>query len=173
MEIRGSKGGRVSSSLNESAAKRIARLLCLFGSSFENEAVNALLAMRRLVAAEGLNFADIAILIENHEGEIEAKKYSDVDAELIFRRGLEKGVEKARKECAGRILSADYFDDDGEPRWLEITNYCQNNPAKSALKPNEQQFIDELPVKLRWRDPTPPMGGFLLSIFWKLRRSLK
>jgi hypothetical protein len=71
------------------------------------------------------------------------------------------------------MLSVDYFDDDGEPRWLEIANYCQNNPAKSTLKPNEQQFIDEMPVKLQWRNPTPPMGGFMLSIFWKLRRSLK
>ena len=161
------------SNLNESAAKRIARLLCLFGSAFENEAINALLAMRRLVSAEGLNFTDIATLIENHEGEIEAKKYSDADAEVIFRRGLEKGIEKTRKECGGRILSTDYFDDDGEPRWLEIARYCENNPAKNALKPNEQQFIDEMPVKLRYRDPTPPTGGYLLSMFWKLRRSLK
>jgi hypothetical protein len=60
----------MSTSLNESAAKRIARLLCLFGSGFENEAISALLAMRRLVAAEGLSFTDIATLVENHEGEI-------------------------------------------------------------------------------------------------------
>jgi len=160
-------------SLNESAAKRIARLLCLFGSSFENEAISALLAMRRLVVAEGLNFTDIATLIENHEGEIEAKKYSDADAEVIFRRGLEKGIEKTRRECGGRILSADYFDDDGEPRWLEITRYCRNHPSKNLLKPVKQELVDTLEAKSHWRGPSPPTIGFLLSVFWELRRSLK
>ena len=61
------------SALNEPLAKKIARLLRLFGSDFEGEAVNALMAMKRLITNEGLSFNDIATLIENHQGEIDLR----------------------------------------------------------------------------------------------------
>jgi hypothetical protein len=155
--------------LNKPIAKRIATLFRLLGSNFEGEVLNVVAAMERLLAAEGLAFHDIATVIENANGEIEQLKYSDSDAEVIFNRGVEKG----RTESCARVLSTDYFDEDGEPRWLEMANYCQTNPAKTRLKPNEQEFIDEMPAKLRWRAPSSNQGGFMLSIFWKLRGSLR
>jgi hypothetical protein len=155
--------------LNEPLARRIATLFRLLGSSYEGEVLGAVAAMKRLFAAEGLAFHDIATVIESCNGEIEERKYSDRDAELIFARGVEKG----RAESRGRSLSANYFDDDGEPRWAEIAKFCHEHPALRSLKPNEQEFIDELQVKLRWRSPSRAMGGFALSIFWKLGGSFK
>ncbi len=152
------------SALNEPTAKRIGKLVRMFGSPFENERHVALSKLRTLLGEERLAFSDIAVVIENADGEIEQLKYSESDAERIFAKGVEKG----RKENAGRALSAKFFDDDGEPCWSEIAKFCESNPARTSLKPNEQEFIDEMPAKLRWRSPTRPMGGFLLSIFWKL-----
>jgi hypothetical protein len=160
--------------LDRDAAKRISAILKkMLSSQFVGESQASVEVLKAVLARAGLTYHDLAVAIENYGeagvSEIEQRKYTDADAETIFQRGVEKG----RKECDGRMLSIDFFDDDGEPRWLAIADYCHNDPGKLALKPNEQQFIEEMPAKLRWRSPTPPMGGFLLSIFWKLRRSLK
>jgi hypothetical protein len=148
-------------------ARRIGALVRLQGSPLENEAFGAAAGLRRLVAGEGLDFNDIATLIENCNGAIETLKYSDGDAERIYARGIENG----REQCSGRSLSVDFFDDDGEPRWVEIAKFCQSN--QTGLNPKEQEFIDEMPSKLRWRMPSAGQGGFLLSIFWKTRGSLR
>jgi hypothetical protein len=148
-------------------AKRIGVLVRLLGSSFEGEAMGAATGLRRLLPAEGLAFSDIAVLIENCDGRVETLKYSEADAEAIFARGIETAAKRQPK----RVLSTDYFDDDGEPRWLEIANFCQSK--QTSLNPKEREFVDEMPVKLRWRMPSVAQGGFLLSIFWKLRGTLK
>jgi hypothetical protein len=150
-------------------AKRLGTMIRLLGSNFEDEALNTARAMRRFLPERGLNFSDLALLIENCDGRLEALCYSEAEAKAIFERGIERGKTQAN----GRCFSDRYFDDDGEPRWLEMAKYCQSNPAKTSLKSNEQEFIDELSAKLRWRTPTRPMSGFLLSIFWKLRGSFK
>ena len=150
--------------LSEPTAKRIGKLVRMFGSSFENERHVALSKLQTMLDEEGLTFNDIAVVIENGGGEIEQLKYSDSDLETIFTKGVEKG----RKENTAHALSKQFFDAGGEPRWEEIAKFCESNPARTSLKPNEQEFIDEMLVKLRWRSPTRPMGGFLLSIFWKL-----
>src|SRR5262245_47567080 len=107
------------STLNEPVAKKIARLIRLFGSNFEGEAQNAFAAMRRLIVNEGLTFNDIATVIENHQGEIEDRKYSDSDAEIIFARGVEKGHEEQAR-TREQIVPADYYNADGQPRWNAI-----------------------------------------------------
>jgi hypothetical protein len=149
-------------------ARRIGQLIRLQASPIEGEAFNATGALRRMLPAEGLDFSDIAVLVENCDGRIETLQFSEDDVAGSFARGVERG----RAEGRGRGLSVDYFDDDGEPRWLDMAKFCQNNPAATSLKPSEQEFIEEMLVKLRWRTPTRAMGGFLLSIFWKLRGSL-
>ena len=72
------------SALNEPIAKRIATLFRMLGSNFDGEVLGAVAAMKRLFKAEGLTFHDIATVIENCNGEIEERKYSDADAEIIF-----------------------------------------------------------------------------------------
>jgi hypothetical protein len=157
------------SALNEPVSKRIGKFIRMFGSSFENESHIALTMLKNLLDEEGLSFNDIATVIENWNGEIEELKYSDSDLETVFNKGVEKG----RSQNNGRMLSRDFFDDDAQPRWMEIAQFCKSNPAITSLKPNEQEFIEEQLFKLHYRTPTRPMGGFLLSIFWKLGGSLR
>jgi hypothetical protein len=56
--------------------------------------------------------------------EIEAKKYTDADAEEIWKKGIEKGrAEEARKQAA----PPEFYDADGHPRWNEIALFCQKH----------------------------------------------
>jgi hypothetical protein len=145
------------------------RIFGRLSSEYQRERENAAHAMFRLCASEGVSITDLAIALENSDPEIAEKKYTDADAHAIFMRGVEKG----RAENRAASLSATYFDIDGEPRWDEMVKFCQQNPAFTSLEPNEQESIAELPLKLRWRSPTRPVGGFLISIFWKLGGSFK
>jgi hypothetical protein len=69
-----------------------------------------------------VSITDLAIALENSDHKIAEKKYTDEDAVAIFVRGVEKG----RAESRGRLLSASYFDEDGEPR--EIRRFVSNEP---------------------------------------------
>jgi hypothetical protein len=87
------------SALIEPVAKKIARLFRVLASDQDGEVLASVAAMKRLFAAERLSFHDIAAVIESCNGEIEERKYSDADAEIIFNRGVEQGGRKkpARK----------------------------------------------------------------------------
>jgi hypothetical protein len=153
------------SALNEPIAKRIATLLRLLASNFEGEVLGAVAAMKRLFAAEGLTFHDIATVIESCDGEIEERKYSDADAEIIFARGVEKGrKEEARKP--EQIVPADYCDADGQPRWDAIALFCERNYAR--LRPSEAQFVDDMVANTMWRHPSEKQAKWLLTIFLRL-----
>ena len=91
--------------LNESLAKRIAKLFRSLSSDFDGEVLGAVAAMKRLFAAEGLSFHDIATVIESCNGEIEERKYSDADAKVIFERGMAKG-----REQSGDRGNLEFFD---------------------------------------------------------------
>jgi hypothetical protein len=121
--------------------------------------------MKRLVANEGLTFHDIATVIENHQGEIEERKYSDSDVAIIFSRGVEKGREEEarRKE---QIVPTDCYDADGQPRWHAMALSCQKHHDR--LRPNEQQFIDDMVARTMWREPTEKQGRWLLTLFLRL-----
>jgi len=84
--------------LNEPIAKRVAKLLRLLASDFDGEVLDAARRMKQQLVAEGLSFNDIVMVIENANGAIEERKYSDADAEIIFGKGVEKG----RKEEVGK-----------------------------------------------------------------------
>jgi hypothetical protein len=152
------------STLNESVAKKISRLFRMFGSPFEPETHNALRMMKRLLEAERLTFNDIATVIENHQGEIEERKYSDTDAEIIFARGREKGrAEEARKQTA----PPEFYDADGCPRWNEIAVFCQKNIAQ-LHSTWEREFVTDMAGKTLWREPSEKQAKHLLAIFVKL-----
>jgi hypothetical protein len=160
--------------LNRDIAKRIAATLKrALSSNFDGEVCASIEGLKRVLDGAGLTLHDLATVIEiygeSEMPDIEQRKHTDAEAEKYFNRGVEKG----RKEYSGRALSVDYFDDDGEPRCMEITRYCLNHPGKARLKPTKQEFIDTFEAKTRWRGPTAPMIGFLLMIFWELRESLK
>jgi hypothetical protein len=154
----------VMSTLNELIAKRIARLMRMLGSSYEGEWHNAVTMMKRTLEAEKLTFNDIATVIENHQGEIEEKKYSDTDAEIIFAKGVEKGrKEEARKQQA----PPEFYDADGQPRWNEIALFCQKNTARLRSE-WERTFVGDMAGKTLWSQPTEKQAKHLLAIFVKL-----
>jgi hypothetical protein len=153
------------SALNEPIAKRIAKLFRMLSSDYDNEALAALGRMKNLFKAEGLSFSDIATVIENCNGEIEEKKYSDTDAEIIFTKGVEKGrAEEARK----REAPPEFFDTDGQPRWYEIAVYCQQNSTQLRNE-WERNFANDIPGRIiKFGKPTEKMIPHLLAIFVKL-----
>ena len=151
--------------LNETIAKRVAKFFRLLGSDFDGEVLNAARRMKALLQAEGINFNDIATVIENHAGEIEERRYSDADAQIIFEKGLAKG----RAEGASAPQAPpEFYDEDGQPRWLEIAMFCQRNDAK--LKSEwEHKFIAEMPANLiKYDRPTPKQAKHLIAIFISL-----
>ncbi|MGA8694032.1 MAG: hypothetical protein WB689_09315 [Xanthobacteraceae bacterium] len=152
------------SALNEPIAKRIATLFRMLDSNFDGEVLGAVAAMKRLFKAERLTFHDIATVIESCNGEIEERKYSDADAEIIFKRGLEKGrTEEARK----REAPPEFYNADGQPRWYEIAMYCQQNSAQ--LNEWERNFANDMPGKIiKYGAPTKNQIPHLLAIFVRL-----
>jgi hypothetical protein len=153
------------SELNETTAKRIAKLFRLLASDFDGEVLNAARRMKQQLAAERLTFNDIATVIENANGEIEEKKYSDADAEIIFSKGVEKGrAEEARKQEA----PPEFYDADGQPRWYEIAVFCQQNSDRLRNE-WERNFVSDMPGKIiKFGQPTTKQVPHLLAIFVKL-----
>ncbi len=119
--------------LNEPVAKRIAKLFRSLSSDFDGEVLGAVAAMKRLFAAEGLSFHDIATVIESCNGEIEDRKYSDADAKAIFERGMAKG----RAEQQDNNL--EFFDGDGRPRWYDMAVYLPAQ-CRAAAQPVGKRF---------------------------------
>ena len=153
------------STLNESIAKRVAKLFRLLASDFDGEVLNAARRMKQQLGAEGLSFNDIATVIENHQGEIEEKKYSDGDLKEVWDLGVEKGrAEEARKHDA----PPEFYDADGSPRWYEIATFCQSNVAQLHSE-WERNFVNDMPSRIiKFGKPTERMIPHLLAIFVKL-----
>lgn len=154
------KGSKSMPVLEETTAKRLAKLFRLLGSDFDGEVLNAARRMRQQLTAEGLNFNDVAIVIENASGEIEKLKYSDDDAKKIYEQGLAEG------RAAGVREPPEFYDEDGEPRWHEMALFCQRNAPR--LKENELTFIDDIAARTLWHEPTEKQSRWLLSIFIRL-----
>jgi hypothetical protein len=152
---------RFIASLNQPLAKRISKLIRMFGAT-EEEAKVALLKLRSLCTETRISFNDIAILIENCNGEIEQLKYSDADAAAIYSRGVEKGrTERPAEEAT------EFFDEDGTPRWYEIAAYCRESRGHS-LSDWERNFADDMPAKMAcYGRPTSAQAKHLLRIFIK------
>jgi hypothetical protein len=147
-------------SLDETLAKQIADRFRRLGSDFEGERASAANALWKLCKANGISFNDLAILIENHTGEIEELKYSDADVAVFFQKGVEKGQAEVRESGAGGLWNG------GTPQWDKIALWCQERSAR--LRPNEQQFVDDMAGRVLFREPTPKQAQWLLSIFFKL-----
>jgi hypothetical protein len=153
--------------VKETTAKRIASIFRLLSSNHDGEVMSAVAAMKRLFSSEGLSFNDIATVIESCNGEIEEKKYSDSDVEIIFERGKKMGrAEEARNRP--QIDSTEYYDADGNPQWNAIALYCQRHIKKLETKHHE--FIDDMAGNTLYRDPTQRQGKYLLSLFFQLGR---
>jgi hypothetical protein len=150
--------------LNETIAKRIAAVFRRLNSHFDGEVLAAAAALKRLLASEGLSINDLAIVLENCNGEIEVRKYSDKDAEIIFARGVDKGrAEQLRAQQA----PPEFYDINGQPRWNEIALFCQRNDAR-LHNTWERTFVNDMAGKTLAREPTEKQAKHLLAIFVKL-----
>lgn len=152
------------STLNEPVAKRIAKMFRMLGSPFKGEVDNALTMMKHTLETEGLSFNDIATVIENCNGEIEERKYSDTDAEIIFAKGMEKG---RKEEASKKDLPPEFYDADGSPRWNEIALFCQKH-EKRLRDDWERTFVNDMAGKTLLREPTEKQAKHLLAIFIRL-----
>jgi hypothetical protein len=149
--------------LNEPIARRVAKLVRLLASDFDGEVLSAARHMKQQLAAEGLSFNDIAIVIECCNGEIEERKYSDADAEIIFARGVEKGrTERAHKP----LLAEDFYDGAGAPRWNAMAMFCLER--RERMRANELQFVEDMAGQTLSYEPSEKQGKWLLAIFIKL-----
>ena len=151
--------------LNEPIAKRVAKLFRLLASDFDGEVLNAARKMKQQLIAEGVSFNDIATVIENANGEIEERKYSDADAEIIFAKGVEKGrTEEARKQQ----VAPEFYDADGQPCWYEVAVFCQQNSARLRSE-WERNFATDIAGRIvKFGEPTEKQIPHLLAIFVKL-----
>src|SRR5262245_62833214 len=157
-------GDCVMAALTEPLAKRIAKFFRMLASDYQGEIMNAVTMMKHTLKSEGLSINDIAIVIENCEGQIEERKYSDTDAEIIYARGVEKGrAEERKKEQA----PPEFYGADGCPRWNEIALFCQRNSGRLRGE-WEQTFINDMAGKTLYREPTEKQAKHLLAIFVKL-----
>lgn len=144
-------------------ARQIGTMIRMIGEEREEVAISAMHGLRRLLPGKGLAFSDLAILVENANGEIEQLKYSDQDAEKIFAKGRERGREEQARQQYG---SAKFFDADGRPHWNAIALFCQDHHGK--LKAHEQQFVDDMTGKTLSYEPTEKQAKWLLAIFYRL-----
>ena len=152
------------STLNEPVAKRIATFFRQLSSEYEGDVLAAVNALKQLLLAEGLSFHDIATVIENHQGEIEERKYSDSDAEVIFSVGWKKAAPK-KHSC--RDLPPEFYDADGQPRWNEIALFCRKNTAQLRGE-WERKFISDMAGKTLWQQPSQKQAKHLLGIYIRL-----
>src|SRR5262245_48879795 len=98
-------GDCVMAALTEPLAKRIAKFFRMLASDYQGEIMNAVTMMKHTLKSEGLSINDIAIVIENCEGQIEERKYSDTDAEIIYVWSRERARRRTQKRTgAARIL---------------------------------------------------------------------
>lgn len=83
----------------------MAKLVRMFSSPYENEKHIALAKLETLIREDGLTFNDLATVIENADGEIEERKYTDADmlaaTQAVKERAEKDAYEKARRERTG------------------------------------------------------------------------
>jgi hypothetical protein len=168
MDLCWRRGRKISEGAMTAPKKTIGELLGvmfrMLDSVHEGEALNTIAAMKRVVTARGFTFSDIAVLLENWSGEeIEAKKYSDTEAEAIYTKGIEKGrAERPQQE------PTEFFDGNNQPQWHAIALYCQRHYER--LEQKHREFIDDMAGNTVWRTPTEKQGKYLLSMFYRLGR---
>ena len=140
-------------------------LFRMLGSSFEGEAHNALAMMKHLLETEGLTFNDIATVIENCNGEIEERKYSDTDAEIIFAKG--RGERPRRRGAQARSCRRNSTTPMAIRTGMRSRCFARKT-AHSCVSEWERTFINDMAGKTLWREPTEKQAKHLLAIFVKL-----
>jgi hypothetical protein len=149
--------------------QKLAALIRMLGSSSEHEARSALAALGRLLASRSVGFTELGDAVER----LATGGLEEAELERAFEAGRQQGVVEARRELAK--TEAVYGQrPDGSYDWPAIAQFCQRT-GRGRLKPNEQQFVDDMAGGLSFsgREPTEKQAMWLIAIFRKLGGRLK
>lgn len=135
-------------------AQRFAKLLSQLSEPSSVHA--AVTALNSMLAAEKLNFSDIANVLEE-------QRYSVED----MQHALNKGKELASRELGSRDPELEFFDIDNRPRWYEIAVFNRDNIAR-LRRDWEKEFTIDIVDKVMAREPSPKQAQWILKIFVNL-----
>jgi hypothetical protein len=141
-------------------ADKLGKLLRLLASDRDGEVVAAAKAIKRTLASADLDIHALADGVETSAD----KKFSEDDAQEIYRQAFEDGRRKAEQDQPAAFHSVD------EPSWHEIACACRDDD-NGNLGPRERKFVLDM---VRWTvhggEPTPKQAKWLRSIYARMRR---
>ena len=142
-----------------SVANKLGKLLRLLASDRDGEVVAAAKAIKRTLAGADL---DIHALAEGVETAAD-RKFSESDAQEIYRQAFEDGRRKAEQDQPVTFHSV------GDPSWHEIACVCRDKD-NGRLRTREREFIDDMVRStVHGGEPTPKQAKWLRSIYVRMR----
>jgi hypothetical protein len=140
-------------------AGKIASLVRMLSSNQEGEVISAVRALLRTLKSAGADIHALADRIEKPNG----GTLTDGEMRKLYDAGYRDGERDAENRMHG---NSDFHDIDGFPAWDEIARHCQRNSRR--LRPNEQEFVNDMASRTIWREPSPKQAKWLRSIFLRL-----
>jgi hypothetical protein len=142
---------------------RIADLVRKLGTDFEQEALVAWGALKRLLASQSASFTDLGDAIEK----LATGGLADDQMQRVYDAGRAQGHAGAERKHA-EAQAAYGLRPDGSPYWERIALCCQRE--KGRLKEDRhRQFVDDMAARMVWgHQPTEKQGKYLLSLFRQL-----
>ena len=139
-------------------ADKLGKLIRMLSSDRDGEVVAAAHAIKRTLQSAGADVHTLAGLIEKPSSGL-----SETDVRRIYDAGFQDGLRKAEDAQHG---DRTFRNVDGTPDWKEVAQFCHERV--NQLRPNEQQFVNDMAGRTMWREPSEKQGKWLLSIFYKL-----
>jgi hypothetical protein len=147
---------------------RLAALVRMLGSDRNDEVIATRDALKRTLAARGVDLNDLGDAIEK----LLTGGLEEAELQRVYDAAYQKGLEDAARQ---RFEADGVFGlrPDGSHDWEKIALFCQREGGR--LKPQEKQFVDDMAGRMSWpgREPTEKQGAWLLAIFRKLGGKLK
>lgn len=143
---------------------RIALFIRMMGSDRDGEALNAVRALGRLLASNGVGFNDLGDAVEKlATGGLE---------EGVMQRCFDEGRRTEREEIERRRAEGEApigKHPDGSYNWPAILKFCQREHARIRDQ-KSADFISDIAPRLLYsgREPSPRQGEWILGVFAKL-----
>jgi hypothetical protein len=146
-------------------AERLGKLVRLMASDVDGEAMAALTALRRTLAAAGADLNDLADVIEKGGSGGNGGTLSPEDMKRIYDAGYQDGLRKA--EAAQHANSNDGFaNTDGTLTWHQIAAFCTERAQ--FLEEKNAAFARDMAGRTLYREPTERQATWLTSLFFRL-----
>jgi hypothetical protein len=152
---------------NDRRRSRLGDVICRPASTSDGEMVATVLALHRLLEAQGVDFHALVEHLENGGGDSlsdAAKEKVHAEIERAFNDGYAEGVRAAENKQHG--IGA-FRNTDGTLEWGEVALFVQRQ--KHRLPARHHEFIDNMASRTVYgREPTPKQHQYLHSLFYKL-----